>query len=47
VCAQQFFNELKAKSDIELENLVYYRNETHYFVMTAKRTRCANRAFTR
>jgi hypothetical protein len=38
---QQFFNELKAKSDIELENLVYYRNETHYFVMTAKRTRSA------
>lgn len=33
----QFFNELKDKYDIDLENLVYYRGETHYFVMTAKR----------
>jgi hypothetical protein len=32
-----FFNELKDKYDIDLENLVYYRGETHYFVMTAKR----------
>ncbi|KAL6054010.1 NADPH:sulfur oxidoreductase [Balamuthia mandrillaris] len=33
---QGFFNELKQNYNIELENLVYYRGETHYFVMTAK-----------
>jgi len=35
---QGYFNELKNNHSIELENLVYYRGETHYFVMTAKRT---------
>lgn len=34
---QPFFAQFKEKYDIELENLVYYRGETHYFVMTAKR----------
>lgn len=33
---QKLFNDL-AKKNIDLENLVYYRGETHYFVMTAKR----------
>ena len=33
VCAQ----ELYEATGIELENLVYYRDETHYFVMTAKK----------
>lgn len=32
---QQFFNDLNSKYGIDLENLVYYRGETHYFVMTA------------
>lgn len=32
---QDFFNELNNKYGIDLENLVYYRGETHYFVMTA------------
>jgi hypothetical protein len=33
---QSFFAEL-AKKGIELENLVFYKDETHYFVMTAKK----------
>jgi 2-polyprenyl-6-methoxyphenol hydroxylase-like FAD-dependent oxidoreductase len=32
-----FFAHLRDQHDIDLENLVYYRGETHYFVMTAKR----------
>jgi 2-polyprenyl-6-methoxyphenol hydroxylase-like FAD-dependent oxidoreductase len=32
---QEFFNGMKEKYQIELENLVYYREATHYFVMTA------------
>jgi len=36
---QQFFDELNKKHGIDLENLVYYRGETHYFVMTAKMQR--------
>jgi len=31
-----FFAQLKTKAGIDLENLVYYRGETHYLVMTAK-----------
>ena len=31
------FNALKDNYDIELENLVYFRGETHYFVMTPKK----------
>ena len=34
---QDFFHELTQKTGIELENIVYYRDETHYFVMTAKK----------
>ena len=34
---QDFFNELCAASGIDLENIVYYKDETHYFVMTAKK----------
>eukprot|EP00026_Physarum_polycephalum_P006156 Phypoly_transcript_06197.p1 GENE.Phypoly_transcript_06197~~Phypoly_transcript_06197.p1 ORF type:complete len:518 (+),score=100.67 Phypoly_transcript_06197:183-1736(+) len=33
---QSFFAEL-AKKGLELENLVFYKDETHYFVMTAKK----------
>lgn len=31
---QQFFQELDQAMGIALENIVYYKNETHYFVMT-------------
>ena len=34
---QKFFKELKAATGIDLENIVYYKDETHYFVMTAKK----------
>jgi len=34
---QAFFKKLRDDHGIGLENLVYYRGETHYFVMTAKR----------
>ena len=34
---QDFFNNLRKKHDIDLENIVYYKDETHYFVMTAKK----------
>ena len=29
-----WFNVLKRDFDIDLENIVYYKDETHYFVMT-------------
>ena len=31
----QFFDDLYQQSGVRLENFVYYKNETHYFVMTA------------
>ncbi|VEL30399.1 unnamed protein product [Protopolystoma xenopodis] len=34
---QQFFASLSATKGIDLENICYYRDETHYFVMTAKK----------
>ena len=34
---QEFFNNLRDHLGIELENLVYYKDETHYFVMTTKK----------
>ncbi|XP_050390831.1 F-actin-monooxygenase MICAL3 [Patella vulgata] len=34
---QAFFNDLKNKTDIDLENIVYFKGETHYFVFTAKK----------
>ncbi len=33
----QFFNELQQQTSIDLENIVFYKNDTHYFVMTAKK----------
>ncbi|XP_019753008.1 protein-methionine sulfoxide oxidase mical3a-like, partial [Hippocampus comes] len=36
---QQFFQDLRRQTGIDLENLVYYKDDTHYFVMTAKK-RC-------
>lgn len=34
---QKFFLDLKKETGIDLENIVYYKDDTHYFVMTAKR----------
>lgn len=34
---QKFFHQLKEKTGIDLENIVYYKDATHYFVMTAKK----------
>lgn len=34
---QKFFQELNEATGIDLENIVYYKDETHYFVMTAKK----------
>ncbi|XP_046997628.1 F-actin-monooxygenase Mical isoform X1 [Schistocerca americana] len=34
---QKFFKDLYAETGIDLENIVYYKDETHYFVMTAKK----------
>lgn len=31
----QFFDNLLEQKGIKLENIVYYKDETHYFVMTA------------
>ncbi len=35
IYSQQFFKSLAEAHGIELENIVYYKDETHYFVMTA------------
>jgi F-actin monooxygenase len=37
IFAQKFFLNLRSMTGIDLENIVYYKDETHYFVMTAKR----------
>lgn len=34
---QKFFRDLHEETGIDLENIVYYKDETHYFVMTAKK----------
>uniref|UniRef100_A0A8C1D7D3 F-actin monooxygenase n=1 Tax=Cyprinus carpio carpio TaxID=630221 RepID=A0A8C1D7D3_CYPCA len=34
---QKFFQDLKQENGIDLENIVYYKDNTHYFVMTAKK----------
>ncbi|XP_061738772.1 F-actin-monooxygenase mical2b isoform X8 [Nerophis ophidion] len=34
---QKFFLDLKDETGIDLENIVYYKDNTHYFVMTAKK----------
>lgn len=34
---QKFFLDLREQTGIDLENIVYYKDETHYFVMTAKK----------
>ncbi|CAL4066865.1 unnamed protein product, partial [Meganyctiphanes norvegica] len=40
---QKFFKELYAATGIDLENIVYYKDETHYFVMTAKKHSLLNK----
>ena len=35
---QEFFANIETEKGISLENIVYYKGETHYFVMTATRT---------
>ncbi|XP_017554434.1 protein-methionine sulfoxide oxidase mical3b isoform X2 [Pygocentrus nattereri] len=34
---QRFFQDLRNATGIDLENIVYYKDDTHYFVMTAKK----------
>jgi hypothetical protein len=34
---QKFFLDLRRDTGIDLENIVYYKDDTHYFVMTAKK----------
>uniref|UniRef100_A0A672QEM0 F-actin monooxygenase n=1 Tax=Sinocyclocheilus grahami TaxID=75366 RepID=A0A672QEM0_SINGR len=40
---QKFFLELKEETGIDLENIVYYKDNTHYFVMTAKKQSLLNK----
>ncbi|KAJ8269534.1 hypothetical protein COCON_G00121410 [Conger conger] len=34
---QKFFQGLREATGVDLENIVYYKDDTHYFVMTAKK----------
>ena len=34
---QEFFKEMNQQTGVDLENIVYYKDEVHYFVMTAKK----------
>lgn len=43
VYRQGFFDSLAEKHGIVLENIVYYKDETHYFVMTAKKPSLLNK----
>jgi hypothetical protein len=40
---QKFFRDLNAATGIDLENIVYYKDKTHYFVMTAKKQSLLNK----
>ncbi|XP_056279032.1 F-actin-monooxygenase mical1 isoform X2 [Pseudoliparis swirei] len=40
---QKFFQELLTEMGIDLENIVYYKDDTHYFVMTAKKKSLLNK----
>ena len=44
---QKFFKDLNQQSGIDLENIVYYKDETHYFVMTAKKHSLLNKGVLR
>lgn len=41
---QKFFKDLRSAAGIDLENIVYYKDDTHYFVMTAKKPSLLNKA---
>jgi len=34
---QDFFKDMATETGVDLENIVYYKDEVHYFVMTAKK----------
>uniref|UniRef100_A0A1I8ALX6 LIM zinc-binding domain-containing protein n=2 Tax=Steinernema glaseri TaxID=37863 RepID=A0A1I8ALX6_9BILA len=34
---QSFFNRMEEEIGVQLENIVYYKDDTHYFVMSAKK----------
>ena len=36
IFAQKFFNNLRNETGIDLENIVYYKDDTHYFVIQLK-----------
>ncbi|KAG7472502.1 hypothetical protein MATL_G00109460 [Megalops atlanticus] len=40
---QKFFQKLHTETGIDLENIVYYKDDTHYFVMTAKKKSLLNK----
>ncbi|XP_065222209.1 F-actin-monooxygenase Mical isoform X2 [Planococcus citri] len=40
---QKFFKDLLQATGIDLENIVYYKDDTHYFVMTAKKQSLLNK----
>ncbi|KAJ8258007.1 hypothetical protein GJAV_G00192100 [Gymnothorax javanicus] len=40
---QKFFRNLLTETGIDLENIVYYKDDTHYFVMTAKKKSLLNK----
>ncbi|XP_064156099.1 F-actin-monooxygenase mical1 isoform X1 [Anguilla rostrata] len=40
---QKFFQNLLTETGIDLENIVYYKDDTHYFVMTAKKKSLLNK----
>ena len=44
---QQFFKDIEKERGISLENIVYYKGDTHYFVMTATRKSLLDRGVLR
>lgn len=44
---QEFFKNIEKDKGISLENIVYYKGDTHYFVMTATRKSLLNRGVLR
>ena len=40
---QDFFKKMRETTGIDLENFTYYKDETHYFVMTAKKQSLLNK----
>ncbi len=39
----EFFDNLKNQAGINLENFVYFKDDTHYFVMTARKESLINK----